>query len=196
MSRSQRHFINPNHRPPPSLPAFHESRDHAKLLTSSVILFLLARFSLGRPSPSPTLPLPSALPLLAGPARCSCGYFLLLDQSQASPGRFSYFYLPFLSEWFSWFFPIVAFPEILRRISCISPLCGPFLDTRAECDNFQGFRADTAGCMTPSPLFLFSDVPSWVDRRRSLQHNLPANKEEETCWSRVRPRKHTTASRG
>lgn len=103
-------------KPPAALPAFHESRDHAKLQLSSVICDPISGqlhcFSLCRPSPSPTPLLVSPLSLLllqADPARCSCGYFLLLDQSQAGPGRFSYFYLPFLSEWFSWFFPIVAF---------------------------------------------------------------------------------------
>ena len=54
-------------KPPAALPAFHESRDHAKLQLSSVICDpfsgQLHCFSLCRPSPSPTPRLPSLSPL-------------------------------------------------------------------------------------------------------------------------------------
>ena len=85
MTYHERHFINPNHRPPP---AFHESRDHAN---APIVVRDPPSFIFGRPDRL-FLSLPSR-PVQAGD---SCSYFLLLDQSQARPGRQVQLFLPTL----------------------------------------------------------------------------------------------------
>ena len=186
----QRHFINPsNHRPVRPVfscfPWVPRPRQSCKRRPSSDLGQLQ---SPGAGPDQPSLKSRSALHCsrspLSGPTR-----LFPSSRTVTGLGRQVQLFLPTL------FIAVIQlisslciFKAIFRNLSCISPHFEAFLDWRAECDNFQGFRGDTAGCMTPSPLFLFSDVPSWVDRRRSLQLQLPTNKEEKTCWSRVRTR--------